>query len=142
MSLMSLYYTVLLQFASDVNKDSGHKAKAKAKDSGHKAKAKDKDLGGKAKAKAKDLLTCPWPRPRTLRKWQGQGQGQGLGIRKLCDKKFKTFFSKKMHACFCTIVWAWLLSFPEFFSNFSVVIILFYFPFSFIFIFYIFLVLQ
>ena len=48
---------------SDVNKDLGLKAKAKAKDSSHKAKAKDlshkakakaKDVGHKAKAKAKD----------------------------------------------------------------------------------------
>src|SRR3989442_254295 len=38
---------------SDVNKDSGHKAKAKAKDSSLKAKAKDSSR--KAKAKAKDL---------------------------------------------------------------------------------------
>ena len=38
---------------SDVNKDSGHKAKAK--DSSLKAKAKAKDSSRKAKAKAKDL---------------------------------------------------------------------------------------
>src|SRR5437899_411877 len=36
---------------SDVNKDSGHKAKAKAKDSSIKAKAKAKDSSRKAKAK-------------------------------------------------------------------------------------------
>ena len=39
---------------SDVNKDLGLKAKAKAKDSDPKAKAKAKDLSHKAKAKAKD----------------------------------------------------------------------------------------
>jgi len=40
---------------SDVNKDLGLKAKAKAKDSDPKAKAKANDLSHKAKAKAKDL---------------------------------------------------------------------------------------
>jgi len=39
---------------SDVNKDLGLKAKAKAKDSDPKAKAKAKDFSHKAKAKAKD----------------------------------------------------------------------------------------
>ena len=44
-----------LPMNSDVNKDSGHKAKAKAKDSSLKAKAKAKDSSRKAKTKAKDL---------------------------------------------------------------------------------------
>jgi len=46
---------VLPSTLSDVNKDLGLKAKAKAKDSDPKAKAKAKDLSHKAKAKAKDL---------------------------------------------------------------------------------------
>src|SRR5437867_2532295 len=46
-------WSLLGTYGSDVNKDSGHKAKAKAKDSSVKAKAKDSSR--KAKAKAKDL---------------------------------------------------------------------------------------
>ena len=45
---------------SDVNKDLGFKAKAKAKDLGFKAKTKAKDLS--FKAKAKDLASRPRPR--------------------------------------------------------------------------------
>ena len=50
---------------SDVNKDLGFKAKAKAKDLGSKAKAKD--LSFKAKAKTKDLIQV-----------KDLSQGQGL----------------------------------------------------------------
>ena len=50
---------------SDVNKDLGFKAKAKAKDLGFKAKTKAKDLSFKAKAKAKDLTQVLESRPRT-----------------------------------------------------------------------------
>ena len=66
---------------SDVNKDLGFKAKAKAKDLGFKAKtkakdlsfkAKAKDLRFKAKAKAKDLTQVLESRPRT---WGGKDQG-------------------------------------------------------------------
>ena len=49
--------------SSDVNKDFGLKAKAKAKvkDLSHKAKAKAKDLGPKAKA------NCPRPRTQNIK---------------------------------------------------------------------------
>ena len=72
---------------SDVNKDLGFKAKAKAKDLGFKAKTKAKDLSfkakakakdlrfkakAKAKAKAKDLTQVLESRPRT---WEGKDQG-------------------------------------------------------------------
>ena len=58
LSVLSLCLGFFLMYVccSDVNKDLGPKAKAKAKDTGHKVKAKAKALG-----------------------YQGQGQGQGLG---------------------------------------------------------------
>ena len=56
-SLQAKDQTSSIVVTSDVNKDLGFKAKAKAKakDLGFKAKAKTKDLSFKAKAKAKDL---------------------------------------------------------------------------------------
>ena len=54
---------------SDVNKDLGPKAKAKAKDTGHKVKAKAKALGYQGPGQGQGLGS----------QGQGQGQGQGLG---------------------------------------------------------------
>ena len=47
----NFFFAKIYLASSDVNKDLGLKAKAKAKDLCHKAKAKAKDLGLKAKAK-------------------------------------------------------------------------------------------